>query len=47
MKIFKYKASHNNYHKKIIVEKKRDKKSDSNLGDRVATSYNGKYEPYF
>ena len=26
MKIFKYRASHNNYHKKNIDEKKRDKK---------------------
>jgi hypothetical protein len=47
MIIFKYKASHNNYIKNMIVEKKKQKKTDSNLGDRVDNYYNGKHEQYF
>ncbi len=47
MKIFKYRASHNNYIKNIIVEKKKIKKTAGNLGDRVDNYYNGKHEQYF
>lgn len=47
MKIFKYKVSHIIFVKKIIGEKKKQKKTDSNLGDRVDNYYNGKHEQYF